>query len=267
MSTPFSLSPNPLSMYLTPLIKRALMKCRLGIDHRQGLTCILGDPGLGKSTLLRYLFAEYGAKAEIKATLIPTPDFNSEYAMLKSICQDFGLPPKRSIVAQNEEFQSFLVGCGKAGQNVIVFIDESQKLTNRMLEQVRTMLNFETNTGKLVQIVLAGQLELKERLMREENAGIKSRIYASSLMEPLLFDEMAGMIDYRCKFGEIKNPFGQDALQEIFNVTQGVPRDVLKVCDLSYSMAVMLEEPTVSVDIVLSAYAEGTDALKRVVVG
>jgi general secretion pathway protein A len=227
----------------------------------------LGDPGLGKSTLLRYLFAEYGAKAEIKATLIPTPDFNSEYAMLKSICQDFGLPPKRSIVAQNETFQAFLIECGQAGQNVLVFIDEAQKLTNRMLEQVRTMLNFETNTGKLVQIVLAGQLELKERLLREENAGIKSRIYASSLMEPLLYEEMTGMIDYRCKLAEIKNPFEKDALKEIFNVTQGIPRDVLKVCDLSYSMAMMLDESKVSVDLVLSAYAEGTDALKKVAVG
>jgi general secretion pathway protein A len=227
----------------------------------------LGDPGLGKSTLLRYLFAEYGAKAEIKATLIPTPDFNSEYAMLKSICQDFGLPPKRSIVAQNETFQAFLIECGQAGQNVLVFIDEAQKLTNRMLEQVRTMLNFETNTGKLVQIVLAGQLELKERLLREENAGIKSRIYASSLMEPLLYEEMTGMIDYRCKLAEIKNPFEKDALKEIFNVTQGIPRDVLKVCDLSYSMAMMLDESKVSMDLVLSAYAEGTDALKKVAVG
>jgi general secretion pathway protein A len=263
MDTPFTLSPNPLSMYLTPLIKRALMKCRLGIDHRQGLTCILGDPGLGKSTLLRYLFAEYGAKDGIKATLIPTPDFNSEYAMLKSICQDFGLPPKRSIVAQNEEFQAFLVESGKEGANVLVFIDEAQKLTTRMLEQVRTMLNFETNTGKLVQIVLAGQLELKERLLREENAGIKSRIYASSLIEPLLYEEMTGMIDYRCKLAEIKNPFTKEALKELFDVTQGIPREVLKVCDLSYSMAEMMQEKSVSPELVQSAYAEGTDALKR----
>jgi type II secretory pathway predicted ATPase ExeA len=239
------------------------MKCRLGIDHRQGLTCILGDPGLGKSTLLRYLFAEYGAKEDIKATLIPTPNFNSEYAMLKSICQDFGLPPKRSIVAQNEEFQSFLVECGQAGQNVLVFIDEAQKLTTRMLEQVRTMLNFETNTGKLAQIVLAGQLELKERLLREENAGIKSRIYASSLIEPLLYEEMAGMIDYRCKLAEIKNPFSKEALQEIFNVTQGIPRDVLKVCDLAYSMADMMGIPKIDNELVLSAFSEGTDALRK----
>ncbi len=250
-------------MYLTPLIKRALMKCRLGIDHRQGLTCILGDPGLGKSTLLRYLFAEYGAKPEVKATLIPTPDFNSEYAMLKSICQDFGLPPKRSIVAQNEEFQSFLVECGQAGQNVLVFIDESQKLTNKMLEQVRTMLNFETNTGKLVQVVLAGQLELKERLLKEEHAGIRSRIYASSLMEPLIFEEMAGMIDYRCKLAEIPNPFKSDALKEMFDTTQGIPREVLKVCDLSYSMAQMMGETSIDAALIQSAYSEGTDALRK----
>lgn len=263
MSTPFVISPNPLSMYLTPLIKRALMKCRLGIDHRQGLTCIIGDPGLGKSTLLRYLYAEFGAKAEVRATLIPTPEFNSEYAMVKSICQDFDLPPKRSIVAQNEEFQTFLVECGRAGQNVIVFIDEAQKLTNKMLEQVRTMLNFETNTGKLVQVVLAGQIELKERLLREEHAGIRSRIYASSLLEPLLYEEMTGMIDYRCEHAEILNPFNEEALREVFRLTEGIPREVLKVCDLSYSMAQMMNADVVDANLVQSAHAEGTDALKK----
>lgn len=263
MSTPFVISPNPLSMYLTPLIKRALMKCRLGIDHRQGLTCIIGDPGLGKSTLLRYLYAEYGAKPEIKATLIPTPEFNSEYAMLKSICQDFGLPPKRSIVAQNEEFQGFLIECGQAGQNVIVFIDEAQKLTNKMLEQVRTMLNFETNTGKLVQVVLAGQIELKERLLREEHAGIRSRIYASSLLEPLIYEEMTGMIEYRCEHAEIPNPFTPEAMREIFTLTLGIPREVLKVCDLSYAMAGMMGQNSVDPDLVQSAYSEGTDALRK----
>ena len=250
-------------MYLTPLIKRALMKCRLGIDHRQGLTCIIGDPGLGKSTLLRYLYAEFGAKAEVRATLIPTPEFNSEYAMVKSICQDFDLPPKRSIVAQNEEFQTFLVECGRAGQNVIVFIDEAQKLTNKMLEQVRTMLNFETNTGKLVQVVLAGQIELKERLLREEHAGIRSRIYASSLLEPLLYEEMTGMIDYRCEHAEILNPFNEEALREVFRLTEGIPREVLKVCDLSYSMAQMMNADVVDANLVQSAHAEGTDALKK----
>ena len=239
------------------------MKCRLGIDHRQGLTCIIGDPGLGKSTLLRYLYAEYGAKPEIQATLIPTPEFNSEYAMVKSICQDFGLPPKRSIVAQNEEFQAFLIECGKAGQNVIVFIDEAQKLTNKMLEQVRTMLNFETNNGKLVQIVLAGQIELKERLLKEEHAGIRSRVYASSLLEPLLYEEMVGMIEHRCQHAEIPNPFTAPAMQEIFSLTLGIPREVLKVCDLSYAMAGMLNEPKVGPELVQSAHSEGTDALRK----
>jgi general secretion pathway protein A len=259
--TPFTLSPNPTTLYLTPIIRSALIKSRIAIDKRQGLSCILGDNGLGKSTVLRFLYAEYGARERHQVTLIPTPDFNnSEFAMIKSICQDFNLPAKRSLVAQREEMQRFLVEQAQVGMNVVIFIDEAQLLNNKMLETVRAMLNWETHQSKLVQIVLAGQLELRDRLLSAANKAIKSRIFASSLLAALTPDEMAAMIDNRCRFAEIPNPFPPPTLERLYELTAGIPRDTLKLCTLAYEMMQMGREREVSVDLLESACAE--DALR-----
>ncbi len=86
---PFSISPNPFLLYLTPALQVTLEKVRFVVDSRQGLTAILGDVGLGKSTVIRYLFNEYDAREDVAATLIPSPNFPSEFAFLKKICADF----------------------------------------------------------------------------------------------------------------------------------------------------------------------------------
>ena len=255
--TPFSISPNPNSLFLTPLLKNTLIKTRLTINKRQGLSCVLGDNGLGKSSVLRFLFAEYDAQEKTITTLIPTPSFNSEFAMLKSICQDFDLAPKRSLLAQQEELQAFLVERYKAGFNVILFIDEGQLLTNRMLELVRTMLNYETHQHKLIQIVMAGQLELRDRLLSENNKAIKSRIFTASTLDPLTPDEMGGMIDHRCRFAEIPNPFPAPTLEKLYELTAGFPREALKTCALAYEMMLMSGDGEVSVELIESAFDEG----------
>lgn len=255
--TPFSISPNPNALYITPLLRSALIKARFTIDKRQGLTCILGDNGLGKSSVLRFLFSEYDAKDKVTATLIPTPSFNSEFAMLKSVCQDFDLPPKRSLVAQQEDLQAFLVEQYKEGYNVLLFIDEAQRLNNKMLEIIRTMLNYETHQHKLIQIILAGQLELRDRLLSDANKAIKSRIIAASLLAPMTPAEISAMIEHRCKLAEIPNPFTSQTLERLYELTAGVPREALKYCALAYQMMLMAGERKVSVELLESAYDEG----------
>jgi general secretion pathway protein A len=122
------------------------------------------------------------------------------------------------------------------------------------------MLNWETHQSKLVQIVLAGQLELRDRLLSAANKAIKSRIFASSLLAALTPDEMAAMIDNRCRFAEIPNPFPPPTLERLYELTAGIPRDTLKLCTLAYEMMLMGREREVSVDLLESACAE--DALR-----
>src|SRR5947209_15611948 len=164
VDTPFSISPNPNSLYITPSLRAVIAKAKFTIDKRQGLTCAaLGDVGLGKSTVLRYLYGEYAAKENVVTTLIPTPKFPSIFGMLKYICSDFDVDPKRSFVAQQDALQEFLLGQYQADKNVVPFVDEAQLLNNEQLELIRGMPNLETDKHKLIQIVRAGPRELRHK--------------------------------------------------------------------------------------------------------
>lgn len=244
----FSLSPNPNTLFITPALKAALYQARGTINRRQGLVAILADAGMGKSTLLRFLYGEFDAREDVRATFIPTPGFPSQYAFVKSICADFDIEPRRSLLEQTDKLQEFLAGEYAAGRNVVLFIDEAQLLTNQLLETVRGLLNFETNNAKMIQIVLAGQLELKARLDAERNKAIKSRIHSYALLSPLTDAEMRQMISYRCQVAEIKNPFDKAALDRIYEITRGIPRHILKICDKAVDYMNLNESDRVTVE-------------------
>lgn len=263
METPFTTSPNPNCLYLTPSLKAVLHKVRFTISRRQGLTCILGDIGLGKSTVMRFLHAEYDALDDVVAVLIPTPVFSSEFSMLKAICLDLGLAPRKSIYDQQRELQDFLFEQFAAEKNVVLFVDEAQRLTAKMLEVVRAMLNVETNTHKLIQIVLAGQLDLRDRLLEDKNKALYSRIFAPSLLHSLTFPETQEMIRFRCEYAGIEDPFPEATVERLYELTGGVPRTVLRVCALAHAMMDLAEVDHVPVELVESAaaeYALGKDA-------
>lgn len=235
--TPFSISPNPNSLYLTDSLRAVVNKSKFTIDKKQGLTCILGDIGLGKSTILRFLHSDYSAREEdMVTTLIPTPAFPSPFAMLKSICMDFKLEPQRSFQKQQEALESFLQEKFVENKNVVIFIDEAQNINNKQLELIRSLLNYETNTHKLIQVVLSGQLELKERLSDKRNKAVASRVSTYSILSPLTLEETKEMISHRCKFENINNPFTAEAIEKIYHVSGGVPRSVLKICAFAYHL-------------------------------
>jgi general secretion pathway protein A len=235
--TPFSISPNPNSLYITPSLRAVMVKAKFTIDQRQGLTCAaLGDVGMGKSTVLRFLYSEYAAKDNIIATLIPTPKFPSIFAMLKYICSDLGIEPLRSFIAQQDALQEWLLTTYETGKNVVLFIDEAQILNNHQLELIRALLNYETHQHKLIQIALAGQLELRDKLNTQKNKALYSRISTYSVLDPLTQDETVEMIVHRCKFMAIPNPFDRSAMERIYFHSKGIPRNILKICALAYQM-------------------------------
>jgi general secretion pathway protein A len=256
-STPFSISPNPNSLYITPSLRGVLAKARFTINKRQGLTCAaLGDVGMGKSTVLRYLYGEYAAKDNCITTLIPTPKFPSLFSMLKYITSDFEIEPRRSFVAQQDALQEFLLQSYQDGRNVVLFIDEAQLLDNQQLELIRGFLNFETDEHKLIQIVLAGQLELRDKLNTEKNKALYSRISTYSMLDPLTPEETKAMIKYRCDYAGISNPFTDEAMETVFIKSKGIPRNILKLCALAYEMMEMARETVITPDYVDDAVPE-----------
>lgn len=248
ITDPFSISPNPNSLFITPNLKAVLYQARGTINRRQGLVALLADAGMGKSTIMRFLYSEFDARDDVIATFIPTPQFPSLFAMMKSISADFGIEPRRSLIEQTDLLQEFLALQYSEGRNVVLFIDEAQLLTNTILEGIRGLLNFETNNAKLIQVVLAGQLELKKRLDAERNKAIKSRIHSYALLNPLTDIEMRQMIEYRCKVAEIVSPFTAEALDRIYEITKGIPRHVLKICDKAFDYMHLNEADKVTID-------------------
>lgn len=252
---PFGTSPNPNVLYQTDAIRTAIHKIRYTITHKQGLTCILGDVGLGKSTILRYAFAEFDANDQVVASLMPTPNFASDFAFLKAVCGEFHLPIRRSLLDQGTELQEFLIKEYTEGRTVALFIDEGQKLSNKMLEVVRSMLNFETNENKLIQLVISAQLDLRDRLLDKALRAIKSRMVMPTLLHRMTQDETREMLEWRCRVAGVPVRITDEAYAKVFEIAEGVPRDTLSLVGAAYEMMKLtgLEEIT-------GALVEGAEA-------
>ncbi len=249
-AAPFSISPDPTALYLTATIRTTVYKTQYAIEQRQGLAAILGDVGLGKSTLMRYLFGRQSSLPQNVCTFIPTPNFSTSFAMLKKISSDFGLAAARSELAQQELLEQFVLAQYEAGKNVIVFLDEAQRLKASQLELVRVFLNFETSKVKLVQVVLAGQLELRDRLLTKKYKPLLSRIFAPSLLSALDYNEMEAMLRARCSLESLPWPFaGDEVLTVLYEGTGGVPRAALKACQMAFGMAHSMGQDRITADL------------------
>src|SRR4051794_4457469 len=150
----FSVSPDPTCMYLTPKLREGVAKLRRAIKLRQGLCCVFGDNGFGKSSLLRHIGAAMAAEADNKVAMIAESTDAPKFAFLRSICHEFDIPPQRSAVVQLSVLEDYLEQMYDQRQNVVILIDEAQLLRLESLEAIRSLLNFETDTEKLCQVVL-----------------------------------------------------------------------------------------------------------------
>lgn len=228
--SPFTLSPNPAWMYLTQSSLASIETIRWMVEDRQGLAAVFGDAGSGKSTLLRLLLSEYADESAYTTTLLTRVDFTTPYAFVRKISADFGIDPKRSLAAQNDALEDFLLAEYKAGRTVIVFLDEGQQLSGDLLEVLRGLLNFETDTHKLIQVVIAGQLDLLDRIRAKKNKALASRIFSPVLIQPLSETETAEMVAFRCQRARVPLPFTDSALSRIYQHVGGNPRAILMLC-------------------------------------
>jgi general secretion pathway protein A len=254
--SPFSISPNPVSLYLTPGLEAAAHRIHYTVEHRQGLTAVLGEVGTGKSSIIRRAHAEYDAMDDVTSILIPYPSFSTEFGMIGALANALELPPRKSVQQHQRELEAFLAEQFMADRVVVLFIDEAQKLSHRLLELVRALLNYETDDAKLIQIVLAGQLELRDRLLTEKQKPLYTRLTMPSILAPLSPSEVEGVVAFRCEYAKIINPFSKDALYRIYELTYGVPREVLRLCSIAHEMQRLAGAPDISVTQVDSAFQE-----------
>src|SRR5437870_12322620 len=161
---PFGVTPDPRFLYFSPAHREALASLFYGIETGRGFLSLVAEPGMGKTTLLFQLLKRWKGYVH-SAFLFQTQCDSRE--LLRYLMEDLGLDSQdRDIVRMHTDLNDFLFRETKAGKRVVLFIDEAQNLSDSVLETVRLLSDFEAPDRKLLQIVLAGQPELEQRLMR-----------------------------------------------------------------------------------------------------
>jgi len=228
---PYSISPDPRFIYLTTQHQEALAKCQYAITQKMGLSAIYGDIGAGKTSLARRLWEQYAADPNFNFAMLVHPNYPSPYQLVKEIRREFGLDkPRRSLTDSLDEFQDFLTNEHQKGKTSVLVIDEAQNLKPPLFETLRQLLNFETNTQKLLQIVLFGQNELATKIDRMPE--LKDRITIFGALSSLTKEDIDAIIEFRWKIaGGNDHPFTPEAVTTIYKYSKGSPRKICKICD------------------------------------
>lgn len=228
---PFNVTSDPAFFFLSERHAEAFSHLVYGIEQRKGILEITGEIGTGKTTLCRVLLNHLEEKT--KTALILNPNF-SETQLLQLIVADFDLKPKNnSRLRLIEALNNFLLEEASQGGNVVLIIDESQNLKSSQLEQIRLLSNLETAKEKLLQIILVGQPELRDKLSLPQLKQLNQRISVKYHILPLDKSELGNYINHRLKVagsnGAIE--FTIEAIEAIFNFSGGVPRLTNIICD------------------------------------
>jgi general secretion pathway protein A len=248
---PFSLTPDPRFFFLSENHREAFEHLLYGIKEKEGFIVITGEVGAGKTTLCRVLLDKIKSSATDSA-LILNPML-SDYELLQSILNDFGIQT-RAITKKEllDDLNQFLLRQQAANRNSILIVDEAQNLPPFMLEEIRVLSNLETEKEKLLQIILMGQIELKEKLSLPELRQLNQRISIRYHLQNLRKEEVPQYIQHRLTVagssGDIH--FSPGALREIYHYSRGTPR----LTNLAADRAL------------LAGYAEQTREIHRTVV-
>lgn len=233
---PFSNSPDPGLFYSSAQHLEALQKLEISIRLKRGLNIITGDIGTGKTTISRQLIQRISLDESIKFYLILDPGFSSTIAFLKYLLHLFE-PGKtydsddENILKENVKEHLFTNGVDQ-NINIVLIIDEGQKLSLPCIEILRELLNFETNDQKLLQIIIFAQKEFTQSL--EQIVNFQDRINFYYKLNPLNFNESKNLIDYRLEkcfiTGKTSTLFTPSAYFLIYMATKGFPRRIVTLC-------------------------------------
>ena len=245
---PFSTSPDPAFFFRSSSHVQALTRLEIAIRLRRGLSLILGDVGTGKTTLARTLLSNFPQEDGFTFHMILDPSFESEYQFLLQLSRMFGLrTPYKSTLDCREAIEHHLFQSGVTeGRTTVLLVDEGQKLSPDMLENLRVLLNYETNEFKLLQVVIFGQMELLGRLGRMKN--FIDRVALKYIINPLSEEETMEMMCFRLASAGLpsgRTLFTPEAIQAIHRFTQGYPRQIALVCHNALEALVMHERSLV----------------------
>jgi len=228
---PFSLTPSPRFLYLADSHREAMAHLLYGLEEGEGFIVVTGEVGTGKTTLCRSLLERIEGDSEIAILFNPSRSANE---LLQSINEEFGLGSEQQSRRQLlSALNRFLLAQHAAGKRVVLIIDEAQNLSAGTLEQVRLLSNLETDSSKLIQIILLGQPELDEKLDSDSLRQLRQRVSVRWRLEPLPPRDTLAYVRHRLSVaaGAERDVLSDAALREIHRLTGGVPRLINVLAD------------------------------------
>ncbi|HEY6511304.1 MAG TPA: AAA family ATPase, partial [Burkholderiaceae bacterium] len=252
---PFSIAPDPRYLFMSERHREALAHLLYGVRGGGGFVLLTGEIGAGKTTVCRCFLEQVPKRCTVAYIFNPKL---TALELLQSVCEEFRIEVharagaaatlKDHVDALNE----YLLRSHAAGHNNVLIIDEAQNLSIDVLEQLRLLTNLETNERKLLQIILIGQPELRDMLLKPELEQLAQRVVARFHLDPLAEEETAHYIKHRLSVAGMNGliPFDREARHRIFELTRGVPRRINLLCDRA----------------LLGAYASGRQRVDRTIV-
>jgi general secretion pathway protein A len=235
---PFTITPNPQFIFLSKNHKEAFAHLLYGIDNHAGFIELTGEVGTGKTTVLRTLLNQLDSDS-YRTALIFNPSL-SALELLQNINHEYGIPSDDQVNSRLlDSLNRFLLRENAAGRTVVLVIDEAQNLEPQVLEQIRLISNLETERDKLIQIVLVGQPELREKLRRSELRQLSQRIMVRYHLCPMDYADTVEYIEHRLEVagGRRLDIFTPGALKQVFRYSGGLPRLINVVCDRALLVA------------------------------
>ncbi len=230
---PFTLLPDPAYLYLSRQHRLALVHLEYGLLHRAGFIVISGEIGTGKTTLIKALLQRLDNQTEVASI------FNSTVRpeeFLSLVLQEFDQDPAGlGRTEKLDRLNTFLIDHYTQDHRVVLIVDEAQNLSIETLEEIRLLSNLQTAKDYLLQIVLVGQPELRHKLSHPRMVQLAQRVAVHYHLAPLTEKETELYIQHRLEVasgqGDAQNIFTEDAMEVIFQHTQGTPRLINLLCD------------------------------------
>jgi general secretion pathway protein A len=248
---PFSLTPDPRFIFKTESHLEMLATVKYGVEQSKGLIVVTGEVGTGKTTMLRLALRQLGE--EVLPVYIFNP-FLTAAEFFEQVAAEFELEVGKRISKPDLLAKlGHMVSMRHAqGLKTLLVVDEAHGLPTPLLEEIRLLLNFETNDEKLLQIILSGQPELQEVLNKPQLRQLKQRIALRSAIKPLSLFEISKYVRFRLKQSGAAsvNLFDNHAIGLIGTVPQGIPRVINNMCD----------------NALLYGYASGSETITREIV-